>query len=144
MELEIRPYQETDESEVIALWQVCELTRPWNDPRKDIRRKQAVDPELFLVGLREGKLVATVMAGYEGHRGWINYLAVHPEQRGRNHGRQIMAAAEKLLRGLGCPKINLMVRASNRSVVEFYQQLGYAVDEVVTLGKRLEHDDEKQ
>jgi len=144
VELEIRPYQETDESEVIALWQVCELTRPWNDPRKDIRRKQAVDPELFLVGLREGKLVATVMAGYEGHRGWINYLAVHPEQRGRNHGRQIMAAAEKLLRGLGCPKINLMVRASNRSVVEFYQQLGYAVDEVVTLGKRLEHDDEKQ
>ena len=142
--MEIRPYRETDEGEVIALWRACELTRPWNDPRKDIRRKQAEHPELFLVGLRDGKLMATVMAGYEGHRGWINYLAVHPEHRRRNHGRQMMAAAEKLLRGLGCPKINLMVRTSNRSAVEFYQRLGYAMDDVVSLGKRLEHDDEKQ
>lgn len=142
--MEIRPYRETDEGEVIALWQACELTRPWNDPRKDIRLKQAEHPELFLVGRQNGKLVATMMAGYEGHRGWINYLAVHPEQRRRNHGRQMMAAAEQMLRDLGCPKINLMVRTSNRSVVEFYQRLGYAMDDVVSLGKRLEHDDEKQ
>ena len=128
---------------MIALWQTCELTRPWNDPRKDIRRKLAVNPELFLLGMIDGRLVATVMAGYEGHRGWINYLAVHPEHRKLSHGRQMMDAAEKLLRGLGCPKINLMVRTSNRSVVEFYQRLGYKMDEVVSLGKRLEHDDEK-
>jgi ribosomal protein S18 acetylase RimI-like enzyme len=140
MQLKIRPFQKADESAVIDLWQKCELVRPVNDPKKDIRRKLAVNPELFLVGLLKGKLIAAVMTGYEGHRGWINYLAVHPEHRRCNHGRQMMAAAEKLLRGLGCPKINLQVRITNRAVVEFYQHLGYSMDDVVSLGKRLEHD----
>ena len=143
MPLEVRSYQKIDEADVIALWQACELTRPWNDPHKDIQRKLAVSPESFLVGMQDGKVVATVMAGYEGHRGWINYLAVHPDHRRRNHGSQMMTAAEQKLKDLGCPKINLQVRTANRSVVEFYQRLGYSVDDVVSLGKRLEHDDEK-
>jgi len=139
--MRIRAYQAADESAVIALWRECDLVRPWNDPRKDIQRKLTEHPELFLVGLIEEEQVATVMAGYEGHRGWINYLAVSPAYRRRGYGRQMMAEAEQLLRNLHCPKINLQVRTSNRSVIEFYQRLGYAVDEVVSLGKRLVKDD---
>ena len=137
----IRPYQHEDESQVIDLWKRCELTRPWNDPAKDIRRKLAVSPDLFLVGVEGDKIIAAVMAGYEGHRGWINYLAVSPELRRRGLGRQIMDEAERLLREAGCPKINLQVRSTNRYVIEFYRAIGYTVDDVVSLGKRLEHDD---
>ena len=79
--MQIRPFQPADEAAVIALWEACKLTRPWNDPRKDIARKLAVQPELFLVGTVDGEIVATVMAGYEGHRGWVNYLAVAPRAR---------------------------------------------------------------
>lgn len=139
--MQIRPFQKSDETAVISLWQQCGLVRPVNDPRRDIRRKLAVNPELFLVGVRDGELIAAVMAGYEGHRGWINYLAVHPGHQRSGCGRQIMLAAEKLLRDLGCPKINLQVRKNNQTVLEFYRRIGYAEDEVVSLGKRLEHDD---
>jgi ribosomal protein S18 acetylase RimI-like enzyme len=139
----IRPYQPADESAVIDLWRRCDLTRPWNDPRKDIARKLCVNPELFLVGeIDGGKIVATVMAGYEGHRGWINYLAVDPDQRRRSFGGMMMDQAERLLRAAGCPKINLQVRNTNRQVIAFYQRIGYAVDEVTSLGKRLERDDD--
>lgn len=138
--MEIRTYQDSDESAVIGLWEQAGLTRPWNDPRKDIRRKLAVRPDLFLVGVRDGMVVGTVMAGYDGHRGWINYLAVAPNRRRLGLGRQLMAEAERLLREAGCPKINLQVRASNRDVIAFYQALGFGLDDVVSLGKRLEHD----
>lgn len=138
--MEIRPFLEADEAAVIQLWDRCELTRPWNDPRKDILRKLAVRPDLFLVGVVSGEVVASVMAGYEGHRGWINYLAVAPEHRRQGWGRAIMAEAERLLRLAGCPKINLQVRATNQAVIAFYKSLGYAVDDVVSFGKRLEHD----
>jgi len=138
--MEIRVYAPADEEAVIGLWKACDLVRSWNDPRKDIRRKLAVNPELFLVGVEEGKLVATVMAGYEGHRGWINYLAVSPERRRKGLGRAMMDEVERLLRQLKCPKINLQVRAGNRAVMEFYQRLGYGMDEAVSMGKRLEHD----
>jgi ribosomal protein S18 acetylase RimI-like enzyme len=117
--------------------------RPVNDPAKDIRRKLSVNPEMFLVGTLNGKVVATVMAGYEGHRGWINYLAVHPEHRLQGYGRQIMVEAEKLLRAAGCPKINLQVRTSNRAVRAFYERIGFRADDVVSFGKRLEHDEHK-
>lgn len=136
----IRPFQPSDESAVLALWNECELVRPQNDPRKDIQRKLQVNPELFLVGLHEDKIVASVMAGYEGHRGWINYLAVSPSQRRTGFGRAMMAAAEERLRALGCPKINLQVRTTNRDVIAFYQAIGFVTDEVVSLGKRLEYD----
>jgi len=135
--MKIRPFLEQDRETVIKLWQACGLTRPWNDPNKDIDRKLAVQPELFLVGEVNGQLVATVMAGYEGHRGWINYLGVAPEAQGRGYGAQLMMFAEQALLSVGCPKINLMVRNTNHGVVEFYRKLGYSVDEVVALGKRL-------
>lgn len=136
----VRTFVGADEMSVVALWERCGLTRPWNDPRKDIRRKIAVRPDLFLAGILDGVVVASVMAGYEGHRGWINYLAVAPEHRGKGLGRAMMAEAERLLREAGCPKINLQVRSSNTKVIEFYRRLGYTVDDVVSLGKRLEND----
>jgi ribosomal protein S18 acetylase RimI-like enzyme len=136
----IRSFAPADEPAVIALWQRCELTRPWNDPRRDIARKLAVRPDLFLVGTVEGDVIATAMAGYEGHRGWINYLAVDPQHQRRGYGRAIMEAAEALLRASGCPKINLQVRGSNRAAIAFYEAMGFAVDDVVSLGKRLERD----
>lgn len=138
--MQIRPFQPDDEAAVIALWDRCGLLRPWNDPHKDIRRKLAVQPDLFLVGLLNDEIVASVMAGYEGHRGWINYLAVDPAHRRSGLGRAIMDEAERRLREAGCPKINLQVRSTNAEVIEFYRSLGYAVDDVVSLGKRLEHD----
>jgi ribosomal protein S18 acetylase RimI-like enzyme len=138
--MHIRPYDPADEDAVVALWQRCGLTRPWNDPRKDIRRKWAVRRDLFLVGVLDGAVVGSVMAGYDGHRGWIYYLGVDPDHQRRGFGRLLMAAAERLLRAAGCPKINLQVRTSNTAVVAFYQSLGYILDEVVSLGKRLEHD----
>ena len=138
--MEIRAYQETDESKVIDLWGRCALLRPQNDPHADIQRKLAVDPELFLVGVIGNEVVATVMAGYEGHRGWINYLAVAPHWQKQGYGREIMARAEELLRARGCPKINLQVRTSNVQVIEFYRSLGFATDDVMSLGKRLVDD----
>lgn len=141
--MEIRPYRSSDEAAVVALWVKCGLTRPWNDPRRDICRKLAVRPDLFLVGTIAEEIVATVMAGYEGHRGWINYLAVAPEQQRQGLGRRIMEAAETLLKQAGCPKINLQVRTSNQGVIEFYKSLGYLTDDVVSLGKRLENDDSR-
>lgn len=145
--LQIRPFRLGDEEAVIDIWNLCNFVRPWNDPVKDIQRKLKVNSELFLVGVEIGpgdeKIVATVMAGYEGHRGWINYLAVHPNYQGRGYGRKMMERAESLLLELGCPKINLQVRVGNESVIEFYRNLGYQVDEVVSLGKRLIHDDER-
>lgn len=136
-ELHIRPYQEPDADAVVALWLACDLTRPWNDPHKDIARKLQVQRELFLVGTLNGRIVASVMAGYEGHRGWINYLAVHPECQRRQFGRALMDAVQQRLLALGCPKINLQVRGTNAQALTFYRSLGYAVDDVVSLGKRL-------
>ena len=135
--MRIRLFQESDETAVVALWAECRLTRPWNDPRKDIQRKLAVQPELFLVGVVDGDLVASVMAGYEGHRGWVNYLAVAPRLRGKGFGRALMQHVEEALLQRGCPKINLQVREANREAIEFYRHLGYLQDESVSLGKRL-------
>ena len=139
--MEIRPYQESDESSVVQLWTDCGLVVPWNNPRLDIDRKLKVQREMFLVGSINGSVVATVMAGYDGHRGWINYLAVHPDHQGSGIGRLIMDEAEKYLRNMGCPKINLQVRSANTSVIEFYKQIGYKIDDVVSLGKRLVPDE---
>ena len=135
--LEIRPFRPEDEAGVIALWQRCGLTRPWNDPHKDIARKLEVQRELFLVGLEVGRIIAAVVAGYDGHRGSVNYLAVAPEHRRRGHGRALMRRIEKELTARGCPKVNLMVRAANAEVLAFYEHLGYTRDDVVPLGKRL-------
>ena len=139
--MEIRPFNRADEAAVISLWDQCGLLRPWNDPKKDIERKLHVRPDLFLVGVIDEQIVATAMAGYEGHRGWINYLAVSPTHQRRGIGREIMSAAEVRLRECGCPKINLQVRTSNQHVIDFYRSVGYQMDDVVSLGKRLEVDE---
>ena len=138
--MDIRPFQPQDEEAVVALWTRCDLVRPWNDPHKDILRKREVRPDLFLVGVLDGQIVASVMAGYEGHRGWLNYLAVDPKHQRHGFGRAIVTEAERLLRAAGAPKINLQVRTTNDGVIEFYRRLGYSVDPVVSLGKRLEGD----
>ena len=142
--MQIRAYEPGDEPELTALWGRCDLIRPWNDPAKDIRRKLRVGREMFLVGLVAGRIVASVMAGYDGHRGWLNYVAVCPEHRRRGYGRTILAEAERLLRAAGCPKINLQIRRTNSSVIAFYEKAGFAMDDVASMGKRLERDDKPE
>lgn len=138
--LRIRPYAPADADEVVQLWRDCDLVRPQNDPLKDIQRKMAFQPGLFFVAESAGRIIGTVMAGYEGHRGWINYLATAPSRQRQGIGRQLMETAEAALRELGCAKINLQVRATNQTVLTFYETLGFQHDQVVSMGKRLEHD----
>ncbi len=136
----IRPYSTKDEDTVVALWVKCNLTRAWNNPQRDIARKLKVNPEWFLVGEIDGHVVATAMGGYEGHRGWVNYLAVDPEYQKRGLGRRMMNAIEEKLKAAGCPKINLQVRRGNDDALAFYARIGYKTDDVVSLGKRLVED----
>ncbi|WP_457576681.1 GNAT family acetyltransferase [Desulfomarina sp.] len=138
--MKIRCFSEGDGAQVLSLWRACGLVAPQNDPVKDIERKIRRDRENFLVGELSDLLIATCMVGYDGHRGWINYLAVSPAFRRRGYGAEMMSRAEVLLREQGCPKINLQVRAVNSAVIRFYRSIGFGVDEVVSLGKRLESD----
>jgi len=135
--LTIRPYIPDDESSVVDLWDQCNLIVPQNDPVLDIHEKLSFQPDLFLVGIVESSLIGTIMIGYEGHRGWINYLAVHPKYRKRGFGRQLMDHATKLLKSMGCQKINVQIRNSNRAVIEFYKAIGFSDDDVVGFGKRI-------
>lgn len=140
--LRIRPFGAEDAAAAVALWRDCGLLRPWNDPHKDIARKQSVQPELFLVALAPGGdgvdvLVGTAMAGYDGHRGSVYYLAVAPGRQRLAIGRSLMAQVEQQLLAMGCPKINVLVRTTNVQVVAFYEKLGYARDDAFSLGKRL-------
>ncbi len=134
---DIRPYRHTDHDAVVTLWERCGLTRPWNDPGLDIARKCAVDDGMFLVATRDGELAGSAMFGYDGHRGWVNYLAVDPAHRGRGIARALMARGEEMLVAMGCPKLNLQVRSDNTAAIAVYRRLGYTVDDVVGLGKRL-------
>ena len=137
---DIRSYRVTDEASVIALWRACGLVRPQNDPQKDITRKLKVNPEWFLVAEVDRQIVGAVMAGYEGHRGWINYLAVEPARQRGGLGRALMTEAEQRLRAAGCPKINLQVRTDTVAAIAFYERIGFRRDQVVSLGKRLVPD----
>jgi ribosomal protein S18 acetylase RimI-like enzyme len=140
--LEIRPFRPSDLNEVIRLWRSCDLTRPWNDPEKDIARKLRVNPEWFLVAVLGEEIVGSIMIGYEGHRGWINYLAVAAPFRRHGIGTQLMQKAETILRAIGCPKINLQVRVGReQELSQFYVDLGFHSDDVVCYGKRLEADE---
>ncbi len=134
------PFETTDPQAVIDLWKDCGLVVPWNDLVKDIERKLKVDRDLLLVGELAGEIVASVMEGYEGHRGWINYLAVSPRHRGKGYGRSIMEVVELAIAQKGCPKINLQIRGSNTDMASFYQAIGYDIENVISLGKRLEPD----
>ena len=142
IDMDIREYTEADEEAVIQLWRDCGLVVSHNNPHKDIARKLQVGRDLFLVGTDGGKIVASVMGGYDGHRGWVNYLAVSPSCRGRGYGAVMMHRIESLLLQRGCPKINLQIRSSNADVIAFYRAIGYGEDPVVSMGKRLESDEE--
>ena len=133
----VRPFDDKDSAEVVRLWQRCGLVRPWNDPWLDIKRKLQVQSNWFLVGLMDDRLIASVMAGYDGHRGWINYLSVDPEYRRQGLGQQLMTAVEEQLLAVGCPKINLQIRAGNGEAIAFYESIGFTKDEVISYGKRL-------
>lgn len=145
----IRAFSLADAEAVVALWQACGLVRPWNDPYKDIARKLGEQPELFLVACLgdrngggngnggEGAVVASAMVGFDGHRGWVYYLAVAPGMQRQSLGRALMARAEQLLIERGCPKLMLMVRSSNAGVIDFYRELGYGEEAITAMGKRL-------
>ena len=136
--MEIRPYSESDEAAVAELWrEVFPGSPSWNHPETDIQRKLAVRRELFLVATIDSEIVGTAMAGYDGHRGWVYYVAVSPRHRRQGIGTALMKRAEEELAGLGCPKLNLQVRASNEEVVAFYRKLGYETEERISMGKRL-------
>ena len=137
MKMNIRAYGVEDEARVIELWRECGLVVPQNNPQRDIALKLQVHPELFLIGEIDSQIVASVMAGYEGHRGWLNYLAVDPQHQRQGLGRDMVEAATNRLEALGCPKINLQIRTSNTQVIEFYKRCGFAIDDVVSMGKRL-------
>lgn len=134
--MEIRPFHADDEAAVIELWRRCDLLRPWNDPHLDIMHKVKQDDGLFLVGLIDGQIMASVMAGYDGHRGWLYLVGVDPAHQRRGYARQMVDEMERLLRERGCRKINLQVRDTNQQVIEFYKRMGYSIDPVLSMGKR--------
>ena len=139
-DLVVRIYSAADQQAVIDLWDRCDLLRPWNNPVKDIARKLRANSDWFLVAVIRGKVVGSIMIGYEGHRGWINYLAVDPSLHRQGVGRRLMEHAEEILRKAGCPKINLQVRSANKQAADFYASLGYLRDDVISFGKRLNPD----
>jgi len=130
-------YDSKYQDAVVDLWRRCDLVVPQNDPIEDIQRKIEFQPELFFVALLNGKVIGSVMAGYEGHRGWLNYLAVLPEHQRHGYGRRLVEKTVDELKELGCLKVNLQVRKSNISAVKFYENIGFKDDDVVSLGKRL-------
>ncbi len=129
---------DADREAIIALWQVCDLTRPWNDPVADFDQALATATSDILILREDDVLIASVMVGYDGHRGWVYYLAVHPEHRRKGLGRDMMEAAEIWLRERNAPKIQLMVRSDNTDVIAFYEAFGLERQDVVTLGRRLD------
>ncbi len=134
----IRNCQPADEAAVVALWrQVFAYPQARNDPAAVVRQKLAVQPGLFFVAEDGGAVVGTVMAGYDGHRGWLYRVAVHPRHRRRGVGRALVRHAEAALRALGCAKVNLQINADNADVAEFYRRLGYQVEERISMGKQL-------
>jgi len=137
--MEIRVFEESDEPEVVALWkQVFAYPEPRNDPATSIRRKLAAQRNLFFVAVADGKVVGTVMGGYDGHRGWIYSLAVDPAHQRRKFGSALLRHVEKALAEQGAPKINLQVDSAKPRLTEFYEKLGYHVEERISMGKVLE------
>ena len=138
MTLAFRELQDVNLENVVTLWKACDLTRPWNDPYKDIQFARESETSTILVGFFEDRLVAAVMVGHDGHRGVLYYLAVDPAFQKRGFGKAIVAAAEAWLRQRGVWKINLMVRSENEKAGRFYERLGYTVNPVLSFGKRID------
>ena len=137
MSFEIVRYDVSHQRAVVDLWEKCGLIIPQNDPLEDIQKKLGFQPELFCVVLSDGQLIGSAMVGYEGHRGWLNYLAVLPSFQKRGYGRKLVNNAIVELRKVGCLKLNLQVRKSNTPVIEFYKHLGFEEEERISLGMRL-------
>ena len=137
LEYEIIEFDEKYGKDLIDLWKICDLTRPWNDPDRDIDRKLTDHTGKLFLLKKHDLILGSVMVGYDGHRGSVYYLSIHPDFQKKNLGRMLMKHSEDYLLTLGCPKLNLMVRTSNLEVIEFYDRLGYQKDEVVVLSKRL-------
>jgi ribosomal protein S18 acetylase RimI-like enzyme len=138
MHVQVRPYRPSDHDAIVSLWRtVFPNAPPRNDPVRDIARKLAVQPELFLVALVEGRVAGTTLGGFDGHRGWVHLVAVDPGLRRCGVGSALMREAESRLAALGCPKLNLQVRGDNAGVVPFYESLGYRVEDRISLGKLL-------
>lgn len=136
----IRPFEQADLAPVIAIWEQCGLIKSWNNPSLDIQRKISFQNPLFFVGATDAEVIATAMFGYEGHRGWLNYLAVSPPYQKRGIARQLLAHGEAKLMEHGCPKLNLQIRADNLEVINFYKKTGFNEDAVISFGKRLIKD----
>jgi ribosomal protein S18 acetylase RimI-like enzyme len=136
--LAITPIADAEIADVVVLWQACGLTRPWNDPAADIALARKGSNATVLVGREGGSIVATVLVGHDGHRGWVYYLAVDPDHRGKGHGRVMMDAAERWLREAGIEKLQLLVRGDNTQVKSFYQSLGYSEQERIIFAKWLD------
>jgi ribosomal protein S18 acetylase RimI-like enzyme len=134
----IRTMREAERGTVVRLWEECDLTRPWNDPSRDIALAMAAPDATILVGELDGEIVSSTMVGFDGHRGWIYYFGVAPDRRGNGLGRRLFAAAEEWLRSRGAPKVQLMVRDDNRQAIDFYRAMGLEPQPVVTLGRRLD------
>ena len=143
-QIKLRPFDKGDSDKVIALWEKAGLLRPWNDPQKDITRKlqeMAVNKySWFWVAETDGVIIAAAMAGYDGHRGSVNYLGVDPDVQQSGIGRVIMQRIEADLIAAGCPKLNLQVRSDNVDVLAFYDRLDYQRDATLSLSKRLISD----
>ena len=134
----IRKFEDRDEREIVELWKyIFPPESPYNDPLISIHRKLEYDGNLFFVAIESNAVVGTVMGGYDGHRGWIYSLAVHPAKRYIGIGSSLVLKVENALKKLGCPKINLQIRESNREVVEFYEKLGFRVEKRISMGKIL-------
>jgi len=136
--LSIAAIEDADIATVIALWQRCGLTRPWNDPAADIALARRGPNATVLVGRDNGAVAASVLVGHDGHRGWVYYVAVDPDHRQKGHGRAIMNAAEDWLRQAGIAKLQLLVRSDNAKVQAFYESIGYDEQERIVYAKWLD------
>ena len=136
----IRTFTPDDTAAMIDLWGECGLIVPWNNPETDIKRKHEDSPRMFFVGTLNSELVASCMAGYDGHRGWIYFMAVRHAHRGNGFASMMVEHAEKELIKLGCPKVELLVREKNSGVVAFYRNIGFDPEPVIVLSKRLIED----
>ena len=138
--MEIRKFNPVETEEVIRIWDECGLLHHPNDPYEEIRNKVALQPDLFLVGVAGEKVIGTIMLGYEGRRGWINALCILPEYRGRGFGGRLVKYGLDILRELGAPKVNLLVRTGNTAVIEFYEKLGFRLDDAICMGYRFSEE----
>jgi ribosomal protein S18 acetylase RimI-like enzyme len=138
--LSFRSIEDADTDAVIALWQACGLTRPWNDPHKDIAFSRQGPASDVLVAEVDGQIAASVMVGHDGHRGMVYYVAVDPVHQGKGYGKQVMRAAEEWLKVQGVWKLNLLVRTENEAVRNFYYSIGYEVSDVMCMARKLIED----